>query len=204
VLKADRTLFAWGENEYGETNIPAGLNNVVAIAAGAGHNLALKADGTVAAWGADNYGQTDVPVGLSNVVAIAAGGWHSLALKRDGTVVAWGAGVGTNAEDYGQNLVPAALSNVIQIAAGTVHSLVLAGAAPPTTQALLSQPQLRPPELSVWLPTQNGRVYQLEFKNSLADRTWTALPLQAGNGRTMRFVDIPASAPQRFYRILRW
>jgi len=77
-----------------QTNVPAGLSGVIAIAAGYYHSLALKSDGTVVAWGATgvvDYGQADVPAGLSGVTAIAAGGSHSLALKSDGTVVAWGA-----------------------------------------------------------------------------------------------------------------
>jgi hypothetical protein len=100
--------------------VPAGLSNVVAIAAGDSHSLALKADGTVVAWGYNNYGQTNVPAGLSNVAAIAGGWAHSLALKNDGTVVAWG----DNAD--GQTDVPAGLSNVVAIAAGGFHSLALA------------------------------------------------------------------------------
>ena len=71
-------------------NVPAGLTNVVAIAGGGYHSLALKYDGTVVAWGDNSAGQTNVPAGLSNVVAVAAGGFHSLALKNDGSVVAWG------------------------------------------------------------------------------------------------------------------
>ncbi len=89
--------------------------NVIAIAAGEYHNLALKADGTVIAWGGDGNGQlgngpvitaiqsapvvvADLPgTGtLAGVSAIAAGGAHSLALKSDGTVVAWGSDI------YGQ------------------------------------------------------------------------------------------------------
>ncbi len=69
----------------GQTNVPAGLTNVVAIAGGSYHSLALKYDGTVVAWGDDSAGQTNVPPGLNNVVAIAAGGFHSLALKNDGS-----------------------------------------------------------------------------------------------------------------------
>ena len=90
ALKADGTVVGWGDNSYGQTNIPAGLTNVVAIAAGDYHSLALKADGTVVGWGDNSYGQTNIPAGLTNVVAIAAGGYHSLALKADGTVVGWG------------------------------------------------------------------------------------------------------------------
>jgi alpha-tubulin suppressor-like RCC1 family protein len=93
------------------------LTNVIAIAAGRYHSLALKPDGTVAAWGL--YGQTNVPAGLTNVITIAAGGHHNLALKQDGTVVAWGG------NGYGQTNVPVGLTNVIAIAAGSYHSLAL-------------------------------------------------------------------------------
>jgi len=50
------------------------LSNIVSIATGGDHNLALRSDGTVVAWGDNRSGQTNVPPGLSNVVAIAAGG----------------------------------------------------------------------------------------------------------------------------------
>ena len=51
ALKADGTLLAWGQNDCGQTDVPAGLTNVAAIAAGASHSLALKSDGTVVGWG---------------------------------------------------------------------------------------------------------------------------------------------------------
>ena len=66
------------------------MNNVVAIAAGWGHTVALKKDGTVVAWGNNDYRQCNVPKGLSNVVAISAGGLHTVALLRDGKVAVWG------------------------------------------------------------------------------------------------------------------
>src|SRR5258708_26136023 len=44
-----------------QANVPPGLSNVVGIAAGDSHSLALKADGTVVAWGGNNNGQTNVP-----------------------------------------------------------------------------------------------------------------------------------------------
>jgi phage baseplate assembly protein gpV len=45
ALKADGTVVAWGWNGESETNVPAGLGNVIAIAAGATHNLALVSHG---------------------------------------------------------------------------------------------------------------------------------------------------------------
>src|SRR5947208_13492070 len=71
-------VVAWG-NSDSESLVPNGLSNVVAVAAGGRHSLALISDGTVVAWGFDNYGQIDVPVGLQGVTAIAAGAHHSLA-----------------------------------------------------------------------------------------------------------------------------
>lgn len=110
---------AWGDNSFGQINLPSDASNVVAVAAGAWHSLALRADGRVVAWGNDFNGQRDVPAGLTDAVAIAAGGYHSLALRANGTVVAWGA------NDYGQSSVPPTLSGVLAIAAGTWHSLAL-------------------------------------------------------------------------------
>jgi len=112
-------VVAWGYNYYHQCNVPASLSNVVAVAAGGSHNLALKQDGTVVAWEWNNSGQCNVPVGLSNVVAVAGGYFHSLALKQDGTVVAWGDNT------YGQTNVPAGLSNVVAVAGGLGHSLAL-------------------------------------------------------------------------------
>ena len=96
-----------------------GLRDVVAIAAGSEHSLALRADGTVVAWGNSNDGRIALPAGLANIVAVAAGAEHSLALRADGRVIAWGKA------DSGRTAVPADLTNVIAIAGGIAHSVAL-------------------------------------------------------------------------------
>ena len=63
---------AWGRNDYGESSVPAGLTNGVAVAAGWDHSLALKSDGTVVGWGDDYAGATSVPAGLTNARAAYA------------------------------------------------------------------------------------------------------------------------------------
>ena len=119
------TVVAWGTCWNGTTylpataNVAAGLTNVVAIAGGDGHSLALQSSRTVVAWGNNSHGQTNVPAGLSNVVAIAAGSDHSLALQSNGIVVAWGYNY------YGQSTVPAGLTNAKAIAAGGGQSLAV-------------------------------------------------------------------------------
>ena len=139
ALLSDGSVVAWGDDSKGqlgdnhttyEQDTPVavhGLNNsgtlgnVIAIAAGQYHNLALLNDGSVIGWGADNYGQLgdttavierDYPVQvravsgsgyLTGVIAIAAGVQHSLALLSGGSVLAWGdnsngqSGVGSTA-----------------------------------------------------------------------------------------------------------
>jgi hypothetical protein len=83
ALKSNGSVVAWGDNSYGQCNVPDG-NDFVAVAAGASHSLALKSDGSVVAWGRNDKGQCDVPSGKGNdFVAIAAGSSHSLALIKE-------------------------------------------------------------------------------------------------------------------------
>jgi hypothetical protein len=98
------------------TNVPDGLTNIVAVAAGLDDALALRADGTVVAWGANAYGITNVPSSLSNVVAISSGWLFHMALRSNGTVVTRG---------ISSTAVPDGLSNVVAIAAGG-HQFCLA------------------------------------------------------------------------------
>lgn len=121
-------VVAWGNNDAGQTDVPPGLSNVVAVAAGGRRSFALRGDGTLAAWGSYSQDGTYVPAGLTHVAGIAvggnAGGWfggggHVLALRNDGTVLAWGQNWN------GQTNVPAGLTNVVEVAAGGNHSVAL-------------------------------------------------------------------------------
>jgi hypothetical protein len=54
------------------------------------------------------------------------------------------------------------------------------------------------------LPTRSGRVYRLEYKNSLTDSNWTLLPLVAGVGGTRELSDPTAVGTARFYQVRQW
>jgi alpha-tubulin suppressor-like RCC1 family protein/uncharacterized protein (DUF2345 family) len=153
-LKSDGTVMARGWNDFGQlgdgtitpgsVQTPApvsGLSDVVAIAVGKTHSIALKSDGTVWTWGRNDDGQLGVeggdqstPVqvtGLSGMVAIAAGERHSLALKCDGTVWAWGFNgwrqLGVSGPP-GSVITPVQvpdLSGMVAIEAGNTHSVAL-------------------------------------------------------------------------------
>jgi alpha-tubulin suppressor-like RCC1 family protein len=115
ALRTNGTVAGWGDNTYGQITPPAGLSNVVAIAAGGYHSLALKSDGTVVAWGSNIEHQSNVPPNLSNVVAIAAGEFFSMALKYDGTAVSWGS----------PHPVPPDATNLTAIAAFSGYSIAV-------------------------------------------------------------------------------
>lgn len=109
ALRSDGRVVAWGELQepnattaditcggynisYGTINqtnritVPAEATNIVAIAAGLNHILALRADGKIIAWGDNGYGQLNVPTG-GTISDIVAGGFGSLALVRSGKPV---------------------------------------------------------------------------------------------------------------------
>jgi alpha-tubulin suppressor-like RCC1 family protein len=196
---------AYGDNSFGQTNVPANLTNAMAIAAGDYHSVALKTNGTVVAWGQNLNGQTNVPVGLTNVVAIAAGSYFSMALRANGTVVVWGS------SSLGVTNVPAYLTNVIAIAAGGATCLAVVGSSPPTWTALAGNATFTTNIFRASIPSQGGRIYELEYKNSLKDTNWTGwinglpvLPLVAGNGTNVVLKDSSATNSTRFYRVRKW
>lgn len=127
IFTTGTRVTTWIDSSVPLPSIPPGLTNIVGLASGHGHSLAISADGSVIAWGVaisayyPNDGQTNVPAGLSNVIAVAGGWAHSLALRQDGTVSAWGEYMSPSQPAF----VPAGLSNVIAIAGGDSHSVAL-------------------------------------------------------------------------------
>ncbi len=108
AVTGPRQIRVWGPNTSGVGSPPAGLTDVVALAAGSSHALALRTDGTVVTWGGGGaYGLANVPADLTDVIAIAAGYNTSLALRADGTVAAWGQ----------LNYVPSTVTNVVALSA---------------------------------------------------------------------------------------
>jgi len=125
ALRANGTVVAWGNNEFAQTDVPAGLTDVIAIEAGTFVSYALKRDGSVVSWGSGS-GQFCPEVDLAGVVAISAGcGGQSIGLKDDGTVVAWSNRLGYCVPEINRRSVPAGLSDVRAIAAGCHHNLAL-------------------------------------------------------------------------------
>jgi alpha-tubulin suppressor-like RCC1 family protein len=154
VVKADGSLWTFGDNSYGQLGRNPGasstnpvMTGVTAVAAGLWHTMALKADGTLWAFGHNCYGQLGGGSNLCNedpslipppvqvmtgVAAVAAGATHSMALKTDGTLWTFGSnrygelGTATNLGTAKPNTTPVqVMTGVTAIAAGAAHSLAV-------------------------------------------------------------------------------
>lgn len=123
ALKADGTIWSWGYNssaQFGNggytnsatpvqvSNVTGLPTNIIDVATGASHTLALTSTGEVWIWGSGYSGELGlgsntkstaypqkIPT-LSGIVQIDAKNGTSYAIKNDGTVWTWGA------NDYGQ------------------------------------------------------------------------------------------------------
>ena len=103
---ADDSVFCWGDNLFGQSDIPS-LKNPAQVSAGGTHTCALDENG-VSCWGDPLYERLNVPT-LTNPTQVSAGYLHSCALADSG-VVCWGVGAD------GQTDVPA-LNNPTQVSA---------------------------------------------------------------------------------------
>ncbi len=118
AIGPDGGVVAWGDDFYGQCDVPVGLDDVVAVAAGYTHSVALRSDGTLVAWGGEGE-LSYVPPDTDEAIAIAAGYDHTLVLNAGGTVTAAGSNNAAKCE------VPPGLSDVIAVSAGFDHSLAL-------------------------------------------------------------------------------
>lgn len=124
------------------------MTDIIEIAAGSNHNLALDKDGTVWAWGYNGYGQlgnntatnSSLPVkvtGLTDAVSIAAGYYNSFAVRKDGSVWSWGhnaygsLGNSNTSNQYIPRRVLGGasgsqyLTDIVEVKAATYHTLAL-------------------------------------------------------------------------------
>lgn len=156
ALRADGAVFAWGSDEWGQLGVGGPTTScqctnspiqslippqVVAIAAGDVHSVALDLNARVWVWGEGSSGQlgiggtarTNTPTmvtNIANVVAISAGGFHTVALTSDQTVWTWGDSGGPALGRGGDYTVPgpvSGLSNVVGIAGGNGFTLAVTG-----------------------------------------------------------------------------
>lgn len=93
----DGKLYIWGKTKITDTinlkKVPKDMGNIVKLAAGYDHILALNDEGEVFAWGNGRRRQTDIPEeakNLNNISDIVAGYQNSIILTDDGHMYYFG------------------------------------------------------------------------------------------------------------------
>ncbi len=151
VIKSNGTIWSYGRNNNGQLGnnsqtdyfIPPvqvqNISNVIDIAGGKEHSIAITSDGNAYAWGVSNYYQIGFEStellpkkisSFSNVASTASGANHSIFLKKDGTV--WSCGLNSSGQlgdsTITNRITPVQakrLTNIIDIAGGEEHTLAL-------------------------------------------------------------------------------
>ncbi|MBU2601749.1 MAG: cell wall-binding repeat-containing protein [Actinobacteria bacterium] len=106
-VKADGSLWAWGNNNGRRPNdpVPARVGigtDWLSVSTQENHRLAIKADGSLWGWGDNSHGQLgdgtltyrEAPVRIGSAtdwLTVSAGSGYTLGVRRDGTLWAWGA-----------------------------------------------------------------------------------------------------------------
>ncbi len=146
-VKTDSSLWAVGNNSYGQLGDGTTINyltpvqvasGVAQASAGGSHSLFVKTDGSLWAMGWNFYGQLgdgttidrSTPVQIaSDVVQVSAGDYHSFFIKTDGSLWAMGwnnMGLFGNGTSGSSRSTPVQIATEIeQVSAGGAHSLFL-------------------------------------------------------------------------------
>lgn len=113
AIKSDGSLWAWGDNDFGQLGIGTFAAKTIPTQVGVATNwkivscgenfvVAIKTDGTLWTWGDNFFSQlgeggvlnmSNVPIQVgtdSDWSSVSAGSAHTLALKTNGTLWAWG------------------------------------------------------------------------------------------------------------------
>lgn len=88
--RSDGSLVCWGDNSFGQCNVPASLGPVISVDTGTTFTVAVRADGTLRAWGSNSQGETRVPTNFGPATRVRCGELHTMVLLADGSVRAFG------------------------------------------------------------------------------------------------------------------
>ena len=91
-------------------------------------------------------------------------------------------------------------NRTVVAAANCLGPVALALLEPPAPD--ISAPAMVSGSFSLSFPTENGKMYTVQFKSKLTDLVWTNLQTIIGTGGNFSITNAPPLQPTRFYRIM--
>ena len=90
AVTRDGFVSCWGDDDFGQTDVPDDLGSVSSLALGDNHSCAITTSKTVKCWGDNEYAQLNVPTDLSDVAQISALLNKTCAITEQGLIRCWG------------------------------------------------------------------------------------------------------------------
>jgi hypothetical protein len=212
ALKSDGTVVAWGDNYYGQTNVPvAAQSGVTAIAAGGYHTVAIVG-AAVAAPQITVQPQSQIASATSNVT-------FSVAATGSGLTYQWRKNGGDISGATSSTLT---LNSVTRTAGGTYSVVVTSSGGSTTSSAatlrVIAPQQLQPPQRGVGGQFQllftdldggvGGDLSRFEVHHTTnflgASTVWVTNSgtFTLSNGKILVDDTGSVGAPRRFYRVI--
>ena len=95
VLFNDGSFRVWGNNTFGQLNVPSNIGTIKQISCGKNHIIVIKSNGDVVSWGLNACLQTSMPSDLGKCVSVSAGDGYSCAVKLNGLLECWSCNQGS-------------------------------------------------------------------------------------------------------------
>ncbi len=121
-------VYVWGSDEYGIKDIPQKVlsNEVVAVAAGDRHALALLSNNEIIGWGENTFSQAEVDIKIQSTLKekqikdLFASDFYSGCVTEDGNVYVWG-----NTKAFQQSSIPNSLQGKVEKVVATSSNLFM-------------------------------------------------------------------------------
>ncbi len=90
AITVTNTVQCWGDDRWGEIDVPSNLGKITQLSLGGLHTCALTFAGAIRCWGNNDYGQINVPPDLGKATLVKSSDFYSCALLIDQSIRCWG------------------------------------------------------------------------------------------------------------------
>jgi len=110
AIDSEGNVYMWGDNTFGQCDVPKNLPPIKDMGIGAHCVIALGVDGKLYGWGTNEYNAMDFIGTEGTFIDVDANSYHTAAVSSDGKVYKW-----STANQGGQKSVPLDLPPIVSV-----------------------------------------------------------------------------------------